>query len=174
MGVVREIIETIDFYSPPLKRHRYSYDDVSRRKYVSSGTGSGLLFDEIHRREAAASGLLQQETDKSKYEDESSPEGSQEICQDPSEPEQAPKRRFRTIKKIGDLLYDDTAEMMGQLEDEAYELLNEDGYYDEILPIDADEDFEESEGLPVVGIIVSSALLILLIAFGIWYLKYIF
>ena len=141
--VVKEVIaEGIDYWSPPLKKHRYQWSSIERRAYVDNGTASGILMQEIRERERTYSGILAQkeaskESDYNEQPPQDMDEAHEEALQDNEEQSEGmPRRKFRTIKRIEDLIYDDTAVKQGELEDEAYELLNADGFYDEILPVE--------------------------------------
>lgn len=186
MGVIREAIETIEIYSPPLKRHRYTMSGLGSQVRTSHSGATGLLYDEIVRRDKIASGLLeksnadaqQKAAEKGSY--DTAPDEMKELL-DPNEQQNsstdsdeapAPKKKFRVIRRVEDLIFDDTAEQIGKLEDEAYELLNEDGYYDEILPYDADIEYEEEGGGSTVKrFIILTVVLFALIGLAVWYIK---
>lgn len=180
MGVVKEVIYTIDFYSPPLKKHRYSMDAVFHKQRVKRQGGTGVLFDEIKRRERLEKERLAEEAARNAAlaaQAASSPE----MMDSPSSPvitevPDKPKRQFRSIAKakVDNFLFDDTAEKQGQLEDEAYETLNADGYYDELLPIDADSDYNLDTALPIKMIIIVTLLLLGVAAFLVWQMTSIF
>ena len=179
--VVREVIaEGIDYWSPPLKKHRYQWSSIERRAYVDNGTASGILMQEIRERERTYSGILAQKeaakgTDDNEQPDQNMGEAQEESLQDNDEQDEAtPRRKFRKIKRIEDLIYDDTAVKQGELEDEAYELLNADGFYDEILPVDYDEDFAPAARVPVKQLILYIGALTVLIGFIIWYVRHFF
>ena len=179
MGVIKEVIYEINFWSPPLKKHRYTMTSIAKKKYVSSGEGSGLLFEEIHKREkfVEESGLLKKSSVPDDYNEhvEGTDEEGVLLEANASPSGKAPaKRKFRTLKKLEDILYDDTLVKMGEREDEAYEVLNADGYYDEILPIDADVEYEPEDVKPVKAIAIASILLFGLLVLGIWYVSKLF
>lgn len=174
MSVVKEVIQTIDFWSPPLKTHRYKMSSVRKKVFISSGQGSGLLMDELQRRDKLASGVLSEQ--KPQYEDgfasdmfeqrpDSYEDGSE--LQDENKA-MAPKRRFRVMKRIEEIVYDDTAVRQGELEDEAYDVLNADGFYDEILPVDYDEDISMGSSVPIKEIAIYAGVLALLLGGGAW------
>lgn len=183
--VVKEVIaEGIDYWSPPLKKHRYSWSSVERRAYIENGTASGILMQEIRERERTYTGILAQKkaaetTDEEPAQDMSGFLDDTDGAEvDPTEAEQIeetkPKRSFRTIKRIEDLIYDDTAVKQGELEDEAYELLNADGFYDEILPVDYDEDYVPAARIPIKKLSLYIGILTVLIGFMIWYVRHFF
>ena len=142
MSVVKEVLYDIDYWSLPLKKHRYSLKSVARKAYTSNGTASGILLDEIREREREASGHLSQRL----LEVSESDNVLIPVIEAASAPvpvridqkkESAADRRFRVLKKkVDSLVYDYSAVRQGELEDEVFEILNKDGFYDEILPID--------------------------------------
>jgi len=174
MSVVKEVIQTIDFWSPPLRKHRYKMSSVRKKVFISSGQGSGLLMDELQRRDKLASGLLSEQ--KPQYEEnfasdmfEQRSDSYEDVSEQPEEKkERAPKRRFRVMKRIEEIVYDDTAVRQGELEDEAYDVLNDDGFYDEILPVDYDEDIAMGSSVPIKEIAIYSGILALLLGGGAW------
>lgn len=179
--VVKEVIaEGIDYWSPPLKKHRYQWSSIERRAYVDNGTASGILMQEIRERERTYSGILAQkeaskESDYNEQPPQDMDEAHEEALQDNEEQSEGmPRRKFRTIKRIEDLIYDDTAVKQGELEDEAYELLNADGFYDEILPVDYDEDFAPAARIPFKKLAMYIGVLTVLIGFMIWYVRHFF
>ena len=136
MGVVKEVIYEIDFWSPPLKKHRYSMNAIERRTYVVSGTASGILMEGLQRRDKVASGILEKQDDNLKdlVDARDAPE---EISDQDKKKESKSSRKFRSLqKKIDSMVYDYSAVRQGEDEDEVLELLNKDGFYDEILPLD--------------------------------------
>lgn len=180
------IIETHYYCPPGLKRTRYFIDSMER-KVPDPETPSGLLMHELKERERSASGILHNSgiLDRRDL-------SSDEIIEreefntfvedvEKSEPEHAdgkPKRKLRTLKKkidskIETLVFDDTAVKQGQLEDEAYDMLNKDGFYDEILPIDYDEDAPDAEKKPIKAVALYTGVLFILVAFLVWYVKFI-
>ena len=175
------IIETHYYCPPGLKRHRFFIDSMEKR-VPDPGTPSGLLMAELRERERAASEVVEpcsvlNDRDLSsdeKIEREEFNDFVEEV--EKSDPEKG-KRKLRTLsrinKKIETLVFDDTAVKQGELEDEAYELLNKDGFYDEILPIDYDEDAPEKDNSALKTLVIYGGLLIVLVGFIIWYLKYI-
>ena len=172
--VVKEVIaEGIDYWSPPLKKHRYQWSSIERRAYVDNGTASGILMQEIRERERTYSGILAQkeaskESDYNEQPPQDMDEAHEEALQDNEEQSEGmPRRKFRTIKRIEDLIYDDTAVKQGELEDEAYELL-------EILPVDYDEDFAPAARIPFKKLAMYIGVLTVLIGFMIWYVRHFF
>lgn len=162
-----EVVIEIHYYSPPgLKRHRYFIDNLETR-IPEPGTPSGILLNELRSRESAASGILKSgdRSEVDPYSDQAirAEEFNEFVDQVETEAvikAKPPKRRLRSLnKKIETLIYDDTAVKQGQLEDEAYELLNQDGFYDEILPIDYDDDAPETDKKPVKELIMYLAIL---------------
>ena len=170
MSVIREVIENIDFWSPPLKKHRYQMNSVRRKVFISPGKGSGLLIDELQKRDrlAAASGILESrpstddtETSVYTYEEFINKTGKEET-------EKPEKRRFRVIRRIEEIIYDDAEIKLGELQDEAYDVLNDDGFYDEILPADYDEEYEKESSLPIKEIALYGAILLVTIGTIAW------
>ena len=177
MSIVKEVIQTIDFWSPPLKKHRYKMSSVRKKVFISSGQGSGLLMDELQRRDrlAAASGILSEQgpvynEDGTYIEPGMDPNAAYYDGADQQDDtgEKAPKRRFRVLKRIEEIVYDDTAVKQGELEDEAYDVLNDDGFYDEILPVDYDEDIVMKSEVPIKQIALYGGLLAVLVGICAW------
>lgn len=164
------VIET-HYYSPPgLKRHRFFIDSMERR-VPDPGTPSGLLIAELREKEKAASAVLEKDTgDMYADEDNASVDNGEELG------EEKPKRQIRSLKRVGKkietLIYDDTAVKQGELEDEAYALLNQDGYYNEVLPIDYDEDAPTNDRTSMKTLLTYLAILFALVGFVTWYIKF--
>ena len=176
MSVVKEVIITINYYSPRLKKHRYSMDAVGKKERMHSGGGTGVLYDEIIRRDQlvkGASGVL--DVSQGPYGHTDFKEPSQaEIYASPHDdltkdivPESKPKRQFRVLKKVEDMIFDDTPEKLGKLEEEADQMLNADGYYDEILPLDSDEEVPAEERPKITVVVALVAALFVLGFIGI-------
>lgn len=173
------VIETHYYCPPGLKRHRYFIDSMEQR-VPDPGTPSGLLMLELKERERAAMQVQEPAT----YLDESHLSSDervdrQEFNEFVEEIEkEEPKKKKRKIKalnrinrKIETFVFDDTPVKQGELEDEAYELLNQDGFYDEVLPIDYDEADPEKSTLPIKTIAIYSGVLIVLVSFLVWYVR---
>ena len=164
------VIET-HYYSPPgLKRHRFFIDSMEKR-IPEPGTPSGLLIAELREKEKAASSILEKDTEDMSADEDTPPADNDEELE-----EEKPKRRIRSLnrvgKKIETLIYDDTAVKQGELEDEAYALLNQDGYYNEVLPIDYDEDAPTNDRKSVKVLLTYLAVLFALVGFVAWYIKF--
>lgn len=199
MSIVKEVEYEINFWSPPLKKHVYSMDTVGRRIRKPKSGATGVLMDELQRRDKIAreSGLLVKSgplvplepaplpEDAAPQSASSLPESSSTSgilhgnpyagVKDPVITEaEPPKRKFRSLQKLENMLYDDTLVKLGELEDEAFEELNADGYYDEIRPIDADDDFEFEDNTQMKKIILLVVIIIILFAGLIAYVKFMF
>ena len=195
MGVIREVIYEINFYSPPLRKHRYLMTSVERQHREHTDGGTGVLFDEMHRRDQIvkkASGILTEpsEPEETGVQDVPAAAEAQTETHTPKpdevpvnpvtglpisiEKKEEPKRKFRSLKRLEDMIYDNTAEKIAELEDEAFLQLNADGYYDEILPDDADQDIPIGESLPVKQIAILVSLTVVLAAVLIWSIRGIF
>ena len=124
--IIKEEIIEINYYSPPgLKRHRFFISTLEKRAPVP-GTPSGILMEELRQRDRAASGLLEtkavQEMElggDERIERDEFNDFVDGIDMEPSDEteEAAPKRKFRALKRIEELIYDDTAVKQGELED---------------------------------------------------------
>jgi len=187
MGVVKEVIYEINFYGDPLKKHRYHMSNIKKKALTTCGTRSGILIEELQRRDRIASGILQERAasgvlsypqdasqrrgcmEPAEYPDFSGVPAQAAMLQESSEAPK-PKKQFRTIKRIEEIIYDDTAVKMGKLEDEAYDVLNDDGFYDEILPVDFDEDIDNRTDLPIKEFLLYTGALILMVGFSAWIL----
>lgn len=175
----KSIIEEIEihYYSPRgLKRHRYFIDSLERG-VPDSDTPSGILFAGIRERDRIASGLLGESMPAGvltpRENEQDVPAASTEAVPEKAEDGEGKKkeRKFRSFKRLETLIYDDTALKQGELEDEAYDLLNKDGYYDEILPIDYDEEAPAADRVPLKTLGIYVGILLVLVGFIIWYVK---
>lgn len=188
--IIREEEYVIDYYCPfGLKKHVYSMDSVFKRARPKTG-GTGILFDNIvqkERKNKKGTGILSDDAegllnDLPRYYEEDAitddpnfvpPEPAPSdlsVTDEPADSDEEkakPKRQFRALQKVEKLIFDETPELIGELEDEAFALLNADGYYDEILPVDYDEDFQMDAGpdMRIVAILILSLVVLGIIAF---------
>lgn len=198
MNTIREEIYEIHFWSPPnLKKHRYSMNNVKTRTYAATGNATGVLMQEIQRRdrvdretgpliEPAPVAEVNAPADVREFPQTGAAEILTETPRVPDAAVQMPaenteaqvkppaKKQFRSLKKIETLIYDDTLLKLGELEDESYEELNKDGYYDELLPLDSDIDYDFEDSNKTRPILILLIVLVVLIVLGIVFIKEMF
>lgn len=82
--------------------------------------------------------------------------------------------RFRRLKaKMDDKIFDYSEIETAKIQEEIQNVVNRDGYYDEIEPVDADEDYEEKRTINPLAFVVGG-LILALVAFLFIYINYIF
>ena len=121
-----EKITKIEVLSIPLYKHRYIYDQVEKRETPDeSRQGSQLLvsaYREMEERERERAQLLQKRDPESL----------------PAKPQEEPPQRFKRLSKPKFSIYDYSEIEHDQMEENVAALINQDGYYDELIPIDED------------------------------------
>ena len=79
------------------------------------------------------------------------------------------KKRFRRLaEKIDDTLFDYSEIRQEELEEEIQNLVNMDGYYDEVVPIDAGEEYTEKAEINGIVIALFAALFMVAGAFSLY------
>lgn len=80
--------------------------------------------------------------------------------------------RFRRLKaKMDNRIFDYSEIETSKIEEEIQNIVNKDGYYDEILPVDADDDYEEPSKLNPLALVVGG-LIIAIVIFLYVYIKF--
>ena len=80
--------------------------------------------------------------------------------------------RFRRLKaKVDSRIFDYSEIETSKIEEEIQNIVNRDGYYDEILPVDADEEVEEASKLNPLALVVGG-LIVAIVVFLYVYIKY--
>lgn len=127
--------------------------------------GSGVLPPQ-HPTQASESGFLNMsEEDKVISEARARLENKQDINALP---------RFRRLKaKMDDKIFDYSEIETAKIQEEIQNVVNRDGYYDEIEPVDADEDYEEKKAINPLAFVVGG-LILALVAFLFIYINYLF
>lgn len=192
------IQESINLVSAPLKDGvlRLSYSTLQKGVASEVRGGSGVLLMKMRDNElrgAEQSDLLSSRQDRSeddaykeytgalsllsevyaglsKDEVAEQIESAMELAETEVE-DAAPKRHgLKKLKtRIADAVFDYSELKQQEMEEAVNELVNTDGYYDEVLPLDADEDIEEDGPvLNKTAIILIGILLALLVGFGIY------
>lgn len=165
---VSEKILKLELWSPVLKRHSYTFSTDSKVMARNhSSEVSGFLYevlDEIDRQSQILDEI-------------NAPAGMLNPLDMPDfdlKPETATGEKSATKKpKIRKLqrkskftIYDYSQVEQGILEDQVNELINQDGYYNEILPLDIDDDYETAQIQKKPLILLIIIVLILLFMLG--------
>lgn len=155
----KEIILKIDIACVPLKKHRYNFSEIHKRKEIKEKRSASQLLSSAYReREKREEEILKKkaEVDKTLLE---------EIKKTESE------TKIRKLQKPRFSIYDYSEIEHDQLEEDVAELINKDGYYDDIVPID--DEIEESPLKKLslgktVGIIALASLIVAVALFVIF------
>ena len=190
MSIIEEQYIQINLWCRPLARSTYSFDEVRQEKLRPRSDGTRTLLAamrEKERREDAASGLLAKEKHAhdnvhaqytsalSEFSPAYAGFSKDEIAESISagdgqeEAEEKPRRlkRFRT--KVATALFDYSEIEQQKIEEEINELVNSDGYYDEVEPADANEDYEEERTLNTTAIFLIVVLIVFLALSGVYF-----
>ena len=193
MNIVSEQYIQINLWCKPLSRSRYSFDEVRKKKLHLRSDGTTTLLAtmrERDRKEAEASRILQREQREkdnvhaeytnalsefsevfagfSKSEIAEAIETESEAAEEPVEAVSRPRlKRFRS--KIDAAVFDYSEIEQQKIEEEINDLVNADGYYDEVKPVDADEEYEEKNPINKTVILLIGALIVFLAGFAVYF-----
>lgn len=193
MAIIEEQYIQINLWCRPLSRTRYFVSELRHVKLHPRSDGTTTLLAamrEKERREDEASKVLMQEKrsrDKvhaeytnalsefsEAYAGFSKSEIAENIEAEDGLLEQAevsePRQRLKRIRtKVATALFDYSEIEQQQIEEEINELVNADGYYDEVEPIDANEEFEEKRTLNPTVLILGGVLVAFVAAFALYF-----
>lgn len=174
MQTVRDEYTQINLWNRPLARKEYLFSEIRQEAIKNPKSATGALLSSLERAEMAkgsgvlpsqarAPGILtMSEEDIVIAEARARLENKEDINALP---------RFRRLKaKIDNRVFDYSEIEREKIEEEIQNLVNKDGYYDEIEPVDADEELEEDRRINA-GIFVVVTLIVALMAFLVIYIK---
>lgn len=197
MSIIEEHYTKISLWCRPLSRSTYSFDEVGKVRLHPRSDGTKTLLAEMRekeRRAASASRVLMQERraedrvhaeytnalsefspayagfSKSEIEDSIEAEFEENDGQEAAEnPRRLKRFRNRVATKVANALFDYSEIEQQQIEDEINELVNSDGYYDEIEPEDANGDYEEEKPVNTALIVLIGVLVLFLVASALYF-----
>ena len=149
-----EVITKIEVITKPLKKHVYSFDDMKEPEApIENRRGSQLLVSAYIEREEREKELKEKLLGPS--------------LEGLSPPEEE-KPRIRKLSKPKFSIFDYSEIEHDQLEENVAALINQDGYYDEMVPFDEGEEekiSKEGRGKKIALICLSIAVTALIIFF---------
>lgn len=197
MSIIEEHYTKISLWCRPLSRSTYSFDEVGKVRLHPRSDGTKTLLAEMRekeRRAASASRVLMQERraedrvhaeytnalsefspayagfSKSEIEDSIEAEFEENDGQEAAEnPRRLKRFRNRVATKVANALFDYSEIEQQQIEDEINELVNSDGYYDEVEPEDANEEYEEETPVNTALIVLIGVLVLFLVASALYF-----
>jgi len=197
LSIIEEHYTKISLWCRPLSRSTYSFDEVGKVRLHPRSDGTKTLLAEMRekeRRAASASRVLMQERraedrvhaeytnalsefspayagfSKSEIEDSIEAEFEENDGQEAAEnPRRLKRFRNRVATKVANALFDYSEIEQQQIEDEINELVNSDGYYDEVEPEDANEEYEEETPVNTALIVLIGVLVLFLVASALYF-----
>lgn len=197
MSIIEEHYTKISLWCRPLSRNIYSFDEVGKVRLHPRSDGTKTLLAEVREKErkaAASSKVLMQERraedrvhaeytnalsefspayagfSKSEIEDSIEAEFEENDGQEAAEnPRRLKRFRNRVATKVANALFDYSEIEQQQIEDEINELVNSDGYYDEVEPEDANEEYEEEKPVNTALIVLIGVLVLFLVASALYF-----
>ena len=190
MEPLHESYRLIELWCRPLKRTRYSFRDMKKAVPKADSTSTLLLkrVRENERRAVEASGILERPAVRDEADDEytsalsvlsesymafdtanplentpGTPHGvqMQELLEQ-LPPEKKPRLR-RLRAKIDDRLFDYSEIEQEKIEQDVDALVNADGYYNEVEPIDIDSDYNPKPQINTPALIAAALLLVYIV-----------
>lgn len=162
MQIIKDEYIKIELWCRPLAKERYLFSEIKKGKVKNVGKGTGTLFAAM----AQAQEKARHESDILKAKQEA---GLLSLTPEQLEIAEARARleepvedlssmpRFKRLKaRVDNALFDYSEIKREQIAEEINKLVNKDGYYNEVEPVDADQDFKESVKISpaIVAIIV--------------------
>jgi len=153
-NILREEYVRLVLWSRPLKKRRYSFSEVRTKRLPCDEASSAQ-----DSADAAYTGILT--LDDALI----SPAPQDSFTEVP----RVKKKRFKRLaEKIDDTLFDYSEIRQEELEEEIQNLVNMDGYYDEVVPIDAGEEYAEKGEINGIVIALFAALFLVAGAFSLY------
>lgn len=191
MSIIEEQYIQINLWCRPLARSVYSFGELRQEKLRPRSDGTKTLLAtmrEKERREDEASGLLMQErrvhdnvhdqytSALSEFSPAYAGFSKDEIAESISEEEdqeyqaeEKPHRLTRLRTKVATALFDYSEIEQEKIEEEINELVNADGYYDEVEPADVNDDYDEEKPLNTTAIFLVGVLILFLVLSGVYF-----
>ena len=164
----------------PLSKKRFAFDDLKTGYVTNPKSATGALVASLEKAEKVkGSGVLPpQHPTQGKPEHQSMSEEDRVISEARARLENkqdiSALPRFRRLKaKMDDKIFDYSEIETAKIQEEIQNVVNRDGYYDEIEPVDADEEYEEKRKINPLAFAVG-ALILALVAFLFIYINYLF
>ena len=196
MSIIEEQYIQINLWCRPLARTNYSFDEIRKAKLHPRSDGTSTLLAamrEKERREDAATRALMQEKrandavhaeytnalsefseayagfSKSEIADSIAAEEQSASVDETPDIKVRPHRLNRLRTKVATALFDYSEIEQEKIEEEINELVNADGYYDEVEPVDVNEDYEEEKSINPTVILLVGVLIIFLAASALYF-----
>lgn len=178
MDAIKETYIQIDLGDRVLGRRRYSFSEIRRARPKCDGSLTSSLLLKMRDRELREPGKdLMPSMDKAYKEytsslsltsdsyaafDQRSRAGSEvEASAEPAASTEEKGHRLRRLKaRISDTVFDYSELEQEKIEQEINSLVNADGYYDEVEPIDIDVDYKEERHINKAAVIAAVILII--------------
>lgn len=164
MNILSEELIKIEVWSRPLAKTHYAPAALAEQPRPKDKEGTGILFEQL----IEANEANEADEIETNIEDLFNPLDLPEIsapnehtAADTKAPRSKGIRRF--MPKID--IYDYSELEAEALEQKVDELINADGFYNEVVPIDADEDFDSARSINKFLLIVIGGLIVTIIAF---------
>lgn len=150
--VYEEEFLQVNLWCRPLGRSTYRFADMKKGVAKNLGKATGTLFREFEAKEKAASGVLvpkEPVLNQNGDVDYEAEEERREIAEararlESNKEDFASMPRLKRLKaRIDSRVFDYSEIEREKIEEEIANLVNKDGYYDEIEPMDADENYKE-------------------------------
>jgi hypothetical protein len=158
MQTVKDEYTLINLWCRPLARTDYSFDEIREERIKKPNSATGTIIASLERAEldrgsgvlpsqSHASGILRlSEEDIEIAEARTRLERKEDLSSLP---------RFRRLKaKIDNKVFDYSEIEREKIEEEIQNIVNKDGYYDEIEPVDADDEIEETRRINPAAVLV--------------------
>ena len=179
MQTVKDEYLQFNLWCRPLSKRTFSFSELKTGFVTNPKSATGALVASLEQKEKVkGSGVLPPQ-----HPTQAPDAGLPEMSEDDRVINEARARlekredlnalpRFRRLKaKMDDRIFDYSEIETAKIQEEIQNIVNRDGYYDEIEPVDADEDYEEKRTLNPLAFVVGGAILVL-VAFLFIYINY--
>ena len=182
MQTVRDEYLQFNLWSRPLSKHKISFSELKMGFVTNPKSATGALVARLEQAERQkGSGVLpaqhpEQSRDSSgtlhMSEEDAAIAAARARLEDREDIEALP--RFRRLKaKMDSKIFDYSEIETAKIQEEINNVVNTDGYYDEIEPIDADDEYSEKTAINPLAFVVGGMIIALLI-FLFVYINYLF